>query len=226
MQVQRNCPHFNIRDAFPRSCVMEFRTEYLRKLVLSEILSKALLVVRWLPECTASNRTEAEWCLTRDTGIEKASNLAHLPVSYGKKGKAFAADAMKAHRRSRGIASLILNLGTKQKCVVPRYPLRRAVWRRENSLAPVRIRTPDRPVRSLATTPTSLLQFSCITFAISPTHRGVSFVNALLLGKNNRSCNYRPQALGSREAINCVPWTPYWTTPAAPGNSRVVPIKT
>jgi len=71
---------------------------------------------------------------------------------------------MKEGRRSRGVAPLLLNLGTRWRSVVnfiprPLYPRQRTavpvhcgtgwVWsnrKRENSLAPTGMRTVDRPV--------------------------------------------------------------------------------
>ena len=98
-----------------------------------------------------------------------------------------------------------------------------SIWRRQKSLNPAGIRTPDRPVRSLVVIPTALLRISCVLTSAS---RSVSFVNVLLLEKHNGVFQLHTSGLGRREAINCIPWTPYFMTSAAPGNSRVVPIKT
>ena len=91
------------------------------------------------------------------------------------------------------------------------------------AFAPARIRTPDRPLRSLVVIPTALLQLSCVLTSNIPQ---CEFCGCTAHRKTQWVFHLHTSGLGRREAINYIPWTPYCITSAAPGNSQVVPIKT
>ena len=110
-------------------------------------------------------------------------------------GKVVPIYAMKAYRGSRGIAPLILNLGTRGRWVLTSHsdsfiPGKNSVthWKRgwwapesvwtaleiRKCLAPTGIRTPDRPALNQLATPTALsrliLQSSCKIFVLCDLH--------------------------------------------------------